>query len=241
MDSYQSLLDKISTLQKKASSLRENEKRRAIAEMRKLIELYDVQSAELFSDGKPSVVASKPLPVSATGKRILPPKYRDPATGKTWNGHGKTPLWLVGIGDRSKFLIAAQAEAASDAPKPRKRAQKKAKSFIPPKYRDPETGKTWNGHGKRPFWLTGDKDRFLIGQAEAAGDTLKSKKTQTRIKSLADWQASAAKSIIAKTAKPKKGASSKQVGKRKPRKTASPKTDIAASPTDSKPDALPVA
>jgi len=33
------------------------------------------------------------------------PKYRDPATGKTWTGRGKAPKWIDGK-DRSKFLIA---------------------------------------------------------------------------------------------------------------------------------------
>lgn len=38
-----------------------------------------------------------------------------------------------------------------------------------PRYRDPETGKTWTGRGRVPAWLT-DKDdpRFKIGVAEEA-------------------------------------------------------------------------
>jgi DNA-binding protein H-NS len=30
---------------------------------------------------------------------------------------------------------------------------KPAKAPSPPKYKDPETGKTWTGHGKRPDWF----------------------------------------------------------------------------------------
>lgn len=30
-----------------------------------------------------------------SAKKVAP-KYRDPATGKTWTGRGKTPRWLVG-------------------------------------------------------------------------------------------------------------------------------------------------
>ncbi|MGT2509151.1 H-NS histone family protein [Cupriavidus basilensis] len=31
-------------------------------------------------------------------------------------------------------------------------------------YRDPETGKTWNGHGRPPTWLKGkDRARYRIG------------------------------------------------------------------------------
>ena len=122
MDSYQSILDKISVLQKKASALRETEKKRAIAEMRKLIGLYDVQPAELFSDAPPPVVGK---PVPAPKKRIRPPKYRDPATGKTWNGLGKRPGWLVG--DKDAYLMDAPVVAKSKTVKPKKKTQLKAK------------------------------------------------------------------------------------------------------------------
>jgi len=132
MDSYQSLLGKISVLQKKASSLRDNEKKRVIAKLREQIELYDVQPAELFSGAKASVAgrpaistpASKPpVSVATRGKRVLPPKYRDPATGKTWNGHGKRPFWLAG--DRDAYLITAQPAQAEAVAVPKKRGRKK--------------------------------------------------------------------------------------------------------------------
>jgi DNA-binding protein H-NS len=32
------------------------------------------------------------------------PKYRDPASGKTWSGRGRTPRWLDGK-NSSDFLI----------------------------------------------------------------------------------------------------------------------------------------
>lgn len=39
----------------------------------------------------------------------LPPKYRDPATGKTWSGRGRTPLWITEAeaqgGNRTDFKI----------------------------------------------------------------------------------------------------------------------------------------
>jgi DNA-binding protein H-NS len=133
MASYQSLMDKISVLQKQASTLRETEKKRVVAEIRKLIDQYDVQPVELFSNVKPRVgrpaSASASIPAPAKGRQVRqikkpskPPKFRDPATGKTWNGHGKTPLWLVGVSDRSAYLIDAQAGAASagNAVKPQK-------------------------------------------------------------------------------------------------------------------------
>jgi DNA-binding protein H-NS len=41
------------------------------------------------------------------------PKYRDPKTGAQWTGHGRAPGWIKDVKDRTKFLIAGSAEAAS--------------------------------------------------------------------------------------------------------------------------------
>lgn len=45
----------------------------------------------------------------------------------------------------------------------------KAKSKAPPKYRDPETGKTWTGRGVAPSWLKDkNRDDYLIQAQDAA-------------------------------------------------------------------------
>ena len=45
----------------------------------------------------------------------------------------------------------------------------KAKSKAPPKYRDPETGKTWTGKGPTPSWLKDkNRDDYLIEAQDAA-------------------------------------------------------------------------
>ena len=121
MESYQSILAKISVLHKKASELRESEKKRAVAEMRKLIELYDVKASELFSNAPAAAGRAVPAPA----KKAAPPKYRDPATGKTWSGRGKRPTWLVG--DKDAYLIDASAGLAGKAQKPKAKVQAKAK------------------------------------------------------------------------------------------------------------------
>lgn len=38
------------------------------------------------------------------------------------------------------------------------------KAALPPKYRDPKTGKTWSGRGRVPAWLGKNPNRFLIGE-----------------------------------------------------------------------------
>lgn len=39
---------------------------------------------------------------------------------------------------------------------------KRLKPAAPPKYRDPDTNKTWNGRGVEPKWLKGKRDQYLI-------------------------------------------------------------------------------
>ncbi|MCY0389879.1 H-NS histone family protein [Robbsia sp. Bb-Pol-6] len=45
----------------------------------------------------------------------------------------------------------------------RKESVSKQRSAVAPKYRDPESGKTWSGRGKPPLWIAGkDRDGFVI-------------------------------------------------------------------------------
>ena len=179
MESYQSILAKISVLHKKASELRESEKKRAVAEMRKLIELYDVKASELFSNAP----AAAGRAVSAPAKKAAPPKYRDPATGKTWSGRGKRPTWLVG--DKDAYLIDAPAGLAGKAQKAKPKAKVQAKA-KPAAAKKPGAAKT--------------------------------------------------------TAKPKSAAPQKRAAKRKPvQKTALPKTESVAPVAAPEPAALPTA
>jgi DNA-binding protein H-NS len=103
--------------------MRDAEKKGVVAELRKLIGHYDIQAAELFSDVKPST-AARPAPARGKEKArkgILPPKYQDPVSGRTWSGHGKRPLWIVG--DKEKYLIGASSSAAkASVAKPKKNA-----------------------------------------------------------------------------------------------------------------------
>ena len=53
---------------------------------------------------------------------------------------------------QSKPSARAPAKAASAAePKAARKPTKKSK--VPPKYRDPKTGKTWSGRGMAPVWM----------------------------------------------------------------------------------------
>lgn len=39
---------------------------------------------------------------------------------------------------------------------------KKAKSPVDAKFKDPLTGKTWSGRGRQPTWIKGSRDSYLI-------------------------------------------------------------------------------
>lgn len=39
---------------------------------------------------------------------------------------------------------------------------KKSKSPVDAKFKDPATGKTWSGRGRQPTWIKGSRDSYLI-------------------------------------------------------------------------------
>lgn len=92
--SYEQLLAQRAALNEKIEAALRTEKAAAIAEARRLITNYELTERDVFAAGRPS----KKTPVA------LPPRYRDPATGMTWTGRGRTPKWLLDV-DRSKFEI----------------------------------------------------------------------------------------------------------------------------------------
>ena len=103
MDTYHTVMAKVESLQKKAKALLDAEKARVLVEMRKVIDLYGIHASELYPAGSSSDVRARSRKAETVKKLVLKPKYRDPATGKTWNGHGKRPFWLGSNPD--EFLI----------------------------------------------------------------------------------------------------------------------------------------
>jgi DNA-binding protein H-NS len=45
-----------------------------------------------------------------------------------------------------------------------KRGRRAKSGGLPPKYRNPTTGQTWSGRGRRPSWLGKRPDKFLIAE-----------------------------------------------------------------------------
>ncbi len=75
---------------------------------------------------------------------------------------------IAGVIERIQGLMTEYNLTVDDLAPRRRRgrpaggAAQVAKEPLPPKYRDPKTGKTWSGRGRAPAWLGRNLTRFLI-------------------------------------------------------------------------------
>lgn len=93
MATYKELMSELQNLRAQAEQARLAEKEEVLARVRELIIEHGLQPSDFgFAQGR------KPK----TG--TVPAKYRDPSTGATWSGRGRSPKWLEGQ-DRSSFEI----------------------------------------------------------------------------------------------------------------------------------------
>ena len=110
-----------------------------------------------------------PSETNAEGERTIhrrrkpDTKYMDAATGKSWTGRGKLPVWMKEAISQGKtkedFLVEGifageketeakpELQVTADGKLIRTRRKPEAK------YMDAETGKAWSGRGKTPTWL----------------------------------------------------------------------------------------
>jgi DNA-binding protein H-NS len=96
MASYKQLTAQLEKLHKEVAAAREKEIAQAIADIKQKVAEYDLTAEELgfTSQRKPG---RKAAPASVA-------KYRNPKTGETWSGRGRSPAWLAGK-NRERFLI----------------------------------------------------------------------------------------------------------------------------------------
>jgi DNA-binding protein H-NS len=94
MATYKQLTAQLEKLHKEVAVAREKEIEQAIADIKQKIVEYGITAEELGFSSK-----------RAAGKKTpLPAKYRNPKTGETWSGRGRSPAWLAGK-NRERFLI----------------------------------------------------------------------------------------------------------------------------------------
>jgi DNA-binding protein H-NS len=95
---YEELRAKAAEILAQAEQVKSEERQKTIDTVRVMIQTYDITARDLGLD-KTVKAKTGPKP----GQKVVP-KYRDPASGATWSGRGKTPKWINGA-DRSQYAI----------------------------------------------------------------------------------------------------------------------------------------
>lgn len=90
--SYKDLMAQRAALEAQIEAARKQEVSDVVAKIRALIQDYELSAEDIFTARRASA-------------GTVPPKFRDPATGKTWTGRGKPPDWIKDK-DRTQFAIA---------------------------------------------------------------------------------------------------------------------------------------
>ncbi|SEB09295.1 MAG: H-NS histone family protein [Paraburkholderia sp.] len=99
MASYKQLTAQLEKLHKEVAVAREKEMAQVVADIKLLIEEFDITAEEL------GFAPSGTKSAKAKGRKpALPARYRNPKTGETWSGRGRSPGWLAGK-NRERFLI----------------------------------------------------------------------------------------------------------------------------------------
>jgi DNA-binding protein H-NS len=91
----EALLAEQARLQAEIHTLQLHHRQQALDEIKTLMTKYGITVADL--DGVP-------VPAARTVRRMVPAKYRDPVSGHTWSGRGRSPTWIRGK-DRDAFKI----------------------------------------------------------------------------------------------------------------------------------------
>ena len=95
MSSYSELQAQIAELTRQAEAARASELASAKAKIAEIMKEYGLTAADLGAGSK------------AKGSKVtntVAAKYKDPASGATWTGRGRAPLWLNGK-SKEEFLI----------------------------------------------------------------------------------------------------------------------------------------
>ena len=137
MKTYRQLKQQIAELEKKAAIAVKVEVLKVIESIQQQIAEFGLTAADLGLE-----IAKRAGAKTAKAKKlVLTPKYREPSTGKTWNGHGKRPGWIVAAQKKGKLeeLTIAKPALAKASPQARtavkpavKKTQKKAAPVAKP-------------------------------------------------------------------------------------------------------------
>jgi DNA-binding protein H-NS len=96
---YEELQAKAAEILAQAEQVKAEEKAQSIAMAKAMISTYGITAKDLGLDKSPKAKSGPKV-----GNKVSP-KYRDPQSGATWSGRGKTPKWINGATDRSVYAI----------------------------------------------------------------------------------------------------------------------------------------
>lgn len=114
MATYRELQEQAKKLLEQAEQQRKKEMSSALESISKTMAEFEISLEELFDylKGAGFKPASKTKNTGKAGSKSVSkvgPKYRNPATGETWTGRGRSPGWIREAEEkgksRDKFLI----------------------------------------------------------------------------------------------------------------------------------------
>lgn len=137
-----------------------------VAELERALEQIDAVSTsrealrvEYRGSTTQALTLEKPAAPKEGKKRGRKPKNAAPKSGKGGLDIGakRSPK----LAERS----TARAGQVTDAKAAKRKKAKGEKSKETPeaKFKDPNSEKTWSGRGRRPFWMAGDAQQYVIG------------------------------------------------------------------------------
>ncbi|CAM2159270.1 DNA-binding protein H-NS (plasmid) [Pararobbsia alpina] len=97
MPTYKELLAQRVELNAQIEQTRIAERDDVVADIKQKMADYEIDIEELVALKRGRKFSNK--------KAAAVPKYRDPTTGATWSGRGKSPSWIKGATNRDEFLI----------------------------------------------------------------------------------------------------------------------------------------
>jgi DNA-binding protein H-NS len=119
---YLEIQEQIKQLQEEAKVLMQEGRNKAITDIKALLAVYEIRADEVGFAVPPSPPKRERKPEKRRDRTPKgEPKYRDPDSGATWTGSGRTPKWLEGK-NHEDFLILidkpAPAPTYSPTPSP---------------------------------------------------------------------------------------------------------------------------
>lgn len=128
--SYKYYQQEIANLQKKADEARRTELAGAIAQIKSLMNEFNLTIKDLkLKDGRPK----KGAKASAIAK------YKDPVSGASWSGRGRRPAWVIQAKAENKLdslLVATPAKVQAAKAAPKQVAKKASNTESPVKTAD---------------------------------------------------------------------------------------------------------